>query len=64
MAKALLGYMNSTDPRVVSRLSCGEPPPPRSGSPTSRRSSSGSRRENDAWLAAAHDEQLLTLEHA
>lgn len=63
MAKALLGYMSSTDPRVLAQLVAENR---RLRQRVSDLESHVLRlqAENDSLAAAVHDEPLLTLEHA
>ena len=63
MAKALLGYMSSTDPRVLAQLVA------ENRGLWQRVSDLVALvllrlAENDSLAAAVHDEPLLTLEHA
>src|SRR4051812_3807039 len=63
MAKALLGYMSNTDPRIVAHLTA-----------ENRRLKQRVadleahilrlQAENDSWAAAAHDSPLLTLDES
>ena len=63
MAKALLGYMSSTDPRALAHLMA-------ENRRLQRRVADLEacvlrlQAENDSLAAAVHDEPLLTLEHA
>jgi hypothetical protein len=63
MAKALLGVMTSTDPRVTATLAA-ENRRLRQRVADLEAHVLRLQAENDSWVAAAHDEQLLTLEHA
>ena len=60
MAKALVGYMNSTDPRVVARLS-GENRRLRERVADLEAHVLRLQAENDALAAAVSEESLLTV---
>ena len=63
MAKALLGYMSSTDPRVLAQL-VAENRRLRQRVTDLEAHVLRLQAENDSLAAAVHDEPLLTLEHA
>ncbi|HEX4978213.1 MAG TPA: hypothetical protein VFV40_10155 [Nocardioides sp.] len=63
MAKALLGYMSSTDPRVLAQL-VAENRRLRQRVSDLEAHVLRLQAENDSLAAAVHDEPLLTLEHA
>jgi hypothetical protein len=63
MAKALLGYMSSTDPRIVTQLA-GENRRLRQQVADLEDHVMRLQAENDTLAAKLHDEPLLTLEHA
>lgn len=63
MAKALLGYMSTTDPRIVSQLS-SENRRLRQRVADLEAHVMRLQADNDKLAAAVHDEPLLTLEHA
>jgi cell division protein FtsB len=63
MAKALLGYMSSTDPRIVTQLAA-ENRRLRQQVADLEAHVLRLQVENDTLAAAVHDEPLLTLEHA
>ena len=63
MAKALLGYMSSTDPRIATQLAA-ENRRLRQHVADLEAHILRLQAENDALAAAVHDEPLLTLEHA
>ena len=63
MAKALLGYMGSPDPRVVAQLTV-ENRRLRERVADLEAHVLRLQAENDTLAAAVHDEPLLTLEHA
>lgn len=63
MAKALLGYMSSTDPRVLAQL-VAENRRLRQRVSDLEAHVLRMQAENDSLAAAVHDEPLLTLEHA
>lgn len=61
MAKALLGYMNSSDPRSISRLTA-ENRRLRQRVSDLEAQMLRLQSENDSLVAAAHDSPLLTLD--
>lgn len=63
MAKALLGYMSSTDPRVLSRLTAENR---RLGQRVADLEAQMLRlqAENDTLAAAVHESHLLTLDES
>jgi hypothetical protein len=63
MAKALLGYMSSTDPRVLAQL-VAENRRLRQRVSDLEAHVLRLQAENDSLAAAVHEEPLLTLEHA
>ena len=63
MAKALLGYMSSTDPRVLAQL-VAENRRLRQRVSDLEAHVLRLQAENDSLAAAVHDEPRLTLEHA
>ena len=63
MAKALLGYMSSTDPRVLAQL-VAENRRLRQRVADLEAHVLRLQAEHDSLAAAVHDEPLLTLEHA
>ncbi len=63
MAKALLGYMSSTDPRIIAQLTA-ETRNLRQRVADLEAHVLRLQAENDSLAAAVHDEPLLTLEHA
>lgn len=63
MAKALLGYLSSTDPRVVAELTA-ENRRLRQRNADLEAHVLRLQSENDTLAADAHDERLLTLEES
>ncbi len=63
MAKAILGYMSSTDPRIAAQLA-GENRRLRQQVADLEAHVMRLQAENDTLAARLHDEPLLTLEHA
>jgi hypothetical protein len=63
MAKALLGYMSSTDPRALAQI-VAENRRLRQRVSDLEAHVLRLQAENDSLAAAVHDEPLLTLEHA
>ena len=63
MAKALLGYMSSSDPRLITQLSA-ETRRLRQQVADLEAHVMRLQAENDKLAASMHDEPLLTLEHA
>ncbi|MGA9749799.1 MAG: hypothetical protein WBQ50_20290 [Nocardioides sp.] len=63
MAKAILGYMSSTDPRIAAQLA-GENRRLRQHVADLEAHVMRLQAENDTLAARLHDEPLLTLEHA
>lgn len=63
MAKALLGYMSSSDPRLITQLSA-ETRRLRQQVADLEAHVMRLQAENDKLVASLHEEPLLTLEHA